>query len=74
MSTRSTKILLESETLSVHIYHEMHDDEIHLNIDQNGSYSGIDIVLPRAWADDLVDLLKPFEETRDTQTRQSPQK
>lgn len=47
MSTRSTKGMYKENGLSVHIYHEMHDDRIYMEIGDNGqSYSGVSIVLP----------------------------
>ena len=58
MSTRSTKGWAQSVDVTVHLYHEMHDDCFHLELtDTAGSYSFINVVIPTWMADDLSKII-----------------
>lgn len=59
MSTRSTLACIISEQAHFCLYHEMHDDCIHLEItDTSGSYSSLNIIMPKWMADSLANIFK----------------
>ena len=67
MSTRSSLIYIEGDkkesehNVRFHLFHEMHDDLIYLEIDCNTCYSGIKVPLSEHLAKELEKLLKPLE-------------
>lgn len=53
MSTRATLAHHDEDCLHVHLYHEMHDDCIHLDIQDSDSNSYINIIIPKNMARNL---------------------
>lgn len=59
MSTRSTVASCTEGRTNLHLYHEMHDDLIHLEIsDEQGSYAYINIVIPQLHVAGLAQVIK----------------
>ena len=48
MSTRTTKALIEKDDLSIYLYHEMHDELWHLELEwENGLNSYVNVPIPK---------------------------
>jgi hypothetical protein len=67
MSTKCTIAHATKETLHAHLYHEMHDECVHLVL-SGPSYSAIDIVIPSWMIPGLAQMIEPdsteFEQYR----------
>ena len=61
MSTRTSKILIEDGNIQIHIYHEMHDDCIHLELcrlhEGKETNESVNLVLSPSIAKDLIRIL-----------------
>jgi len=71
MSTRTTKGMFENDDFRVHMYEEMHDDSIHVEITlksvsgpQKGysTYSYLNFVVPECWVEPIRKLMGETEE------------
>ena len=59
MSTKSSLAYAETEKACVHLYYELIDDEVHLELESNG-ITVLDFVVPKEMVKDLTALLKPI--------------
>lgn len=62
MSTRSTLALATEGQTIVHLYHEMHDDEVHLEILLDPTHIRLNLVIPKPLVADVATILKRAEE------------
>ncbi len=58
MSTRATIASADHDGLHVHLYHELHDNCVHLTL-SGDCYSAVDIVIPPWMVDKLGHILSP---------------
>jgi hypothetical protein len=58
MSTRSTVIIRDTESLHLHLYYEMHDECYHLTM-SGASNSAVDVIIPEWMVPEFKKILEP---------------
>jgi hypothetical protein len=62
MSTRSTLAMASEGQTIVHLYHEMHDDEVHLEIELEPTYICLNLVIPKPLVAGVTAILRRAED------------
>jgi hypothetical protein len=61
MSTRSSVVLVTQGDTVMHLYYDMLDDEMHLEIDLDKTHIVVNVVIPTPLADGVAAILKRAE-------------
>jgi hypothetical protein len=68
MSTRSTIELIRckngEDTIIMELYHEMHDNEVHLSIEIDYSNVALNLVIPKVLVKGVTEILKRTRENK----------
>jgi hypothetical protein len=58
MSTRSTLAHVVQDRTFLHLYHEMHDESVHLDIGLENTYVVLNLVIPTCLVDGVTKILQ----------------
>ena len=61
MSTRTSLVFVERRNTTLHLYREMLDDLIHLEIKNDETGDVVNVIVPAACVDDVAALLRVSE-------------